>query len=191
MLSSRRPLTGAAKEEAVAWSPPRAARRARTRLCSAFSMGGQVPGLAVTGERVPAQFLEAGDVIRVRHHHDSQRGRCLSHWETDAVVAEGPAPVCGRLAVRWAGDARFHGGRPAVTGISVFRPHERALRIGRIPGSWAWGLHLVGRQGCAPPPGVAAGRNAGRSVGAEGEDGCCVEGLSWVQDGGWEVRLVR
>jgi hypothetical protein len=87
----------------------------------------------MTGEPVPAQFLEAGDVIRVRHHHDSQCGQCLSHWETDAVVTESPAPVCGRLAVKWAGDARLDGGRPAVTGISMFRPEEQALRIGRLP----------------------------------------------------------
>ena len=87
----------------------------------------------MTGEQVPAQFLEAGDVIRVCHHHNSEDGQCLSRWETDAVITEDPAPVCGRLAVRWAGDARLHGGRPAITGISVFGPGERALRIGRLP----------------------------------------------------------
>jgi hypothetical protein len=87
----------------------------------------------MTGELVPARFLEAGDVIRVRHHHDSQCGQWLSHWETDAVVIESPAPVCGRVAVKWAGDARLHGGRPAVPGISLSGPEERALRIGRLP----------------------------------------------------------
>lgn len=89
------------------------------------------------GESVPTWLLEPGDVIRVRHHHDSRCGECLAHWETDAVVTERPAPVCGRLAVSWAGDARLHGGRPAVTGISLFEPGEPALRIGRlqIPGT--------------------------------------------------------
>jgi hypothetical protein len=72
-------------------------------------------------------------VIRVWHHHDPQCGECLSRWETGAVVTESSAPVCGRLAIGWAGDARLHGGRPAITGISVFRPDERALRIGRLP----------------------------------------------------------
>lgn len=72
-------------------------------------------------------------MIRVRHHHDSQFGRCLACWETDVVVTESPIAVSGRLAVRWAGDARIHGGRPAVTGISLFGPGERALRIGRLP----------------------------------------------------------
>jgi hypothetical protein len=86
----------------------------------------------MTGERVPAQFLQAGDVIRVHHHHNCQGGECLSRWRIDAVVTESPAPVCGRLAVRWAGDARLHGGRPAVTGISVFGPGDQALRIGRL-----------------------------------------------------------
>jgi hypothetical protein len=86
----------------------------------------------MTGERVPVQFLQAGDVIRICHHHDSRCGECRSRWETDAVVTESPAAVCGRLAVRWAGDARLNGGRPGITGISVFEPGERAMRIGRL-----------------------------------------------------------
>ena len=51
----------------------------------------------------------------------------------DHRVTESSAPVCSRLAIGWAGDAWLHGGRPAITGISVFRPDERALRIGRLP----------------------------------------------------------
>jgi hypothetical protein len=86
----------------------------------------------MTAERVPVQLLEAGDVIRIRHRHDCQGGECLSRWEIDAVVTESPAPVGGRLAVKWAGDARLCGGRPAITGISVFGPGERALRLGRF-----------------------------------------------------------
>jgi len=84
------------------------------------------------GEQVPAQFLERGDVIRVRHHHDPGCGQCLSPWQTDAVVTASPAPVSGRLAVRWAGDARLPGGRGSVTGISGFGPGEQALRIGHF-----------------------------------------------------------
>jgi hypothetical protein len=72
-------------------------------------------------------------VIRVRHHHDAHCGQCLARWQTDAMVTEKPAPVCDRVAVKWAGDARLPGSRPAVTGVSVFRPGERALRIGRLP----------------------------------------------------------
>ena len=81
---------------------------------------------------MPVQFLQAGDVIRICHHHDSRDGECLSRWQTDAVVTGSRAPVGGRLAVRWAGDARLCGGRPAIPGISVFGPGERALRIGRF-----------------------------------------------------------
>ena len=52
----------------------------------------------------------------------------------DAVVTEAPAPVGGgRVAVKWAGDARLPGSIPAVTGISVVRLDEQALRIGRLP----------------------------------------------------------
>ena len=85
------------------------------------------------GEQVPTWLLEAGDVIRVRHHHDSPSSECLACWETDVVVTESPTAVCGRLAVRWAGDSRLHGSRPAVTGISLLWPGERTLRIGRLP----------------------------------------------------------
>jgi hypothetical protein len=89
----------------------------------------------MTAEPVPVQFLQAGDVIRVSHHHDSRDGECRSRWETDAVVTESPAPVGGRLAVRWAGDARLPGSRAAVTGVSVFGPDERVTQIGRLPAS--------------------------------------------------------
>ena len=37
-----------------------------------------------------------------------------------------------RVAVKWAGDARLSGSTPAITGVSVFRLDERALRIGRL-----------------------------------------------------------
>jgi hypothetical protein len=97
-------------------------------------MAATLPGNVMTAERVPAQFLQAGDVIRVCHQHDSRDGECLSCWQTDAVVTESPAPVCDRLAVRWAGDTRLYGGRPAVSGISLFGPGEQAVRIGRLPG---------------------------------------------------------
>jgi len=86
----------------------------------------------MTGEQVPTWLLEAGDVIRVCHHHDSQCGECLARWETDAVVTEKPARVCDRVAVKWAGDARLPGARTAITGVSVFRLGEQALRIGRL-----------------------------------------------------------
>jgi hypothetical protein len=87
----------------------------------------------MTGERVPARFLEAGDVIRVRHHHDLRCGQCLVHWQTDAVVTEKPVPRFGRLTVNWAGDARLPSSRPATSGVSVFRLDDHVLRIGRIP----------------------------------------------------------
>lgn len=86
----------------------------------------------MTGEQVPTWLLEAGDVIRVCHHHDSRCGRCLAPWQADAVVAERPAPVAGRVAVKWTGDARLPGSRPGLSGVSVFEPGERALRIGRF-----------------------------------------------------------
>jgi hypothetical protein len=71
-------------------------------------------------------------VIRICHPYDRRDGQCLSRWQTDAVVTGSPAPVGRGLAVRWAGDARLCGGRAAMTGISVFGPGERALRIGRL-----------------------------------------------------------
>ena len=86
----------------------------------------------MTGEQVSTWFLEAGDVIRVCHHHDSQCGQCLTHWQTDAVVTETPAPVCDRVAVNWAG-ARLPGSGSVITGVSVFRLDEQVLRIGRLP----------------------------------------------------------
>jgi hypothetical protein len=86
----------------------------------------------MTGEPVPVWLLEAGNVIHVCHHHDSQCGGCLAHWETNAVVTGQPAPVGGRVAVKWA-SAHLPGARPAVTGINVFEPDEQVLRIGRLP----------------------------------------------------------
>jgi hypothetical protein len=83
-------------------------------------------------ELVPTWLLQAGDVIRVCHRHDCQWGECLTDWEADAVVTEDPAPVGGRLAVRWAGDTRLPGSTPAVSGISVVSPDEQALRIGHF-----------------------------------------------------------
>jgi hypothetical protein len=87
----------------------------------------------MAGERVPSLLLEAGDVIHVCHHHDSEGGDCLSHWEIDAVVIEKPAPMGDRVAVRWANKGRLLGTRHAITGINLFRSHEQVLRIGRLP----------------------------------------------------------
>lgn len=84
------------------------------------------------GERVPSLLLGAGDVIHVCHHHDLGCCDCLTHWETDAVVTGDPAPVGGRIAVKWA-RARLLGARYAITGISLFRPDEQVLRIGHLP----------------------------------------------------------
>jgi hypothetical protein len=95
----------------------------------------------MTEEQVPARSLEAGDVIRIQHQHNSQCGQCLSQWETDAVVTEEPAPAGGGLAIKWAGDSRQPGSTPAVTGISVVGPDEQALRIGQLP---AKGTHHRG-----------------------------------------------
>lgn len=86
----------------------------------------------MAGEPVPTWLLEAGDVIRVRHHHDSLCGACLAHWETDVVVTGQPAPVGGRVAVKWA-KVHMPGARPASTGISVFELDEQVLRVGRLP----------------------------------------------------------
>jgi hypothetical protein len=87
----------------------------------------------MAGERVPSLLLEAGDVIHVCHHHDSECGECLSHWEIDAVVTEDPAPMGDKVAVKWANKARLPGARHAITGINLFRPGEQVLRIGRLP----------------------------------------------------------
>lgn len=86
----------------------------------------------MTSEQVPTRLLEAGDVIHICHHHNSQCGGCLAGWETDAVVTEKPAPVGGRIAVKWA-NARLPGAGAAITGINVFSPGEQVLRIGRLP----------------------------------------------------------
>jgi hypothetical protein len=86
----------------------------------------------MTGVSVPTWLLEAGNVIHVCHHHDSQCGGCLAHGETDAVVTGQPASVGGRVAIKWA-SAHLPGARPAVTGINVFEPDEQVLRIGRLP----------------------------------------------------------
>jgi hypothetical protein len=95
----------------------------------------------MTGEQVAARSLEAGDVIRIQHRHNSQCGQCLSQWEADAVVTEEPAPTGGGLAIKWAGDTRLPGSTPAVTGISVVGPDDQALRIGQLP---AEGTHHQG-----------------------------------------------
>ena len=87
----------------------------------------------MTGEQVPARSLEAGDVIRIQHQHDAQCGECLSHWQADAVVTEDPARAGGGFAIKWAGDTRLPGSTPAVTGISVVGPDDKALRLGQLP----------------------------------------------------------
>src|SRR5258708_22136817 len=104
------------------------------RLAAMRAMAGRdlARGRVMTGEQVPTWLLEGGDVIRVCHHHDSQCGECLARWETDAVVTEKPAPVCDRVAVKCAGDARLPGARPAITRVSGVRLGEQALRIGRL-----------------------------------------------------------
>lgn len=78
-------------------------------------------------EPVPSLLLQAGDVIHVWHRHHCQGGECLSQWEIDATVTEDPAPVGRRVAVKWA--HRAWPGTAAITGISLFRPDERVLRI--------------------------------------------------------------
>ena len=85
----------------------------------------------MTGEPVPTWLLEAGDVIHVCHHHDSECGDCLAHWEIDAVVTERPALVGGRVPVKWA-NVGLPGARSATTGISVFTLDEQISRIGRL-----------------------------------------------------------
>jgi hypothetical protein len=107
----------------------------------------------MTEERVPTWLLEAGDVIRVHHQHDCQVCQCLTHWQADAVVTEAPARVGRRVVIKWAGDTRLPGSSPAVTGISVVRPGEQALRIGRLPGrsTRRRGQALPGRS-CPPSP---------------------------------------
>lgn len=83
----------------------------------------------MSSEPVPSLLLQAGDVIHVWHRHHCQSGECLSQWEIDAIVTEDPAPVGRQVAVKWAHRARS--GSAAITGISLFRPDERVLRIGQ------------------------------------------------------------
>jgi hypothetical protein len=85
------------------------------------------------GQHVPAWLLEPGDVIRIRHRHEAQCPECVTCWETDVVVTDNPEPVSGKMAIRWAGDARIDQSQTSVTGISLFRPGESALRIGQLP----------------------------------------------------------
>ena len=86
----------------------------------------------MTNENLPTWLLEAGDVIRVRHQHDSQCGVCLAPWETEVVVTARPAAVSGRVVVNWAAVPRFPGGQARATGVSVFSPDEQVLRLGRL-----------------------------------------------------------
>lgn len=86
----------------------------------------------MTNEHMPTWLLEAGDVIRVRHQHDSQCGVCLAPWETEAVVTARPAAVSGRVVVNWAAVSRLPGGQARATGVSVFSPDEQVLRTGRL-----------------------------------------------------------
>jgi hypothetical protein len=83
----------------------------------------------MTAEQVPTWLLDAGDVIRIRHQHDSRCGDCLIQWEAEAVVADRPAPVSGRLAVSWAAGTQSPDKSTAVTGISVFSPDELVMRL--------------------------------------------------------------
>ena len=92
-------------------------------------MTGGIGRGVMTGEHVAAGLLQPGDVIRVRHHHDVPSAACLTCWETVAVVTDDPAPVFGRTAIRWAGDARIDGSQAGVTGISLFAPGEPAVRL--------------------------------------------------------------
>jgi hypothetical protein len=94
----------------------------------------------MTAEQVPTWLLAAGDVIRIRHHHDSRCGECRAQWETEAVVADKPVPVSGRLAVNWTAGVRLSVGGAAVTGVSVFSPDEPVVRIGRLPAGGGSGL---------------------------------------------------
>jgi hypothetical protein len=91
-------------------------------------MGGDL-----VGQHVSAWLLEPGDVIRIRHHHEAECPQCVTCWETDVVVTDNPEPVFGRIAVRWAGDARIEPSQAGVTGISLFHPAEPAERFGRLP----------------------------------------------------------
>ena len=83
----------------------------------------------MAADQVPPLLLEPGDVIRLCHHHDCEWEECLTHWEIDAVVTEEPAPVGGRIAIKW---ARLLDTGHAITGINLLRPGERVLRIGQL-----------------------------------------------------------
>jgi hypothetical protein len=134
-------------------------------------MGGDL-----VGQHVPAWLLEPGDVIRVRHHHEAQCPDCVTCWETDVVVTDDPEPVSGKMAIRWAGDARIDHSQTGVTGISLFPPGEPALRIGRLPAKAKLTRHrvLVPQHKCQPLPrrwlppawsrSVAASLKSGRSA---------------------------
>src|SRR5215470_4533069 len=103
--------------------------------------------------------------------------RCALSWST---ATSGPAapPAAGGSLGRPAGSGPGGGPGEAARHAAPYR------RAGVVAGRCG--------NGCAPPPGEAAGRQAPRwSASAELEDGCRVEGLSCLQDGGWEVRLVR
>jgi hypothetical protein len=63
--------------------------------------------------------------------------RAQRSWAAGRLHTEKPARVSDRVAVKWAGDARLPGARPAITGVSVFRLGEQALRIGRLPAEHA------------------------------------------------------
>jgi hypothetical protein len=86
----------------------------------------------MTNEHMPTWLLETGDVIRVRHQHDAQCGVCLAPWETEAVVTARPAAVSGRVVVNWAAAPRLPGRQARATGVSVFSPDERVVRVGRL-----------------------------------------------------------
>jgi hypothetical protein len=115
----------------------------------------------MTGEPVPAWLVEAGNVIHVCHHHDSGCGGCVADWETDAVVTEQPAPVGGRVSVKWA-RAHLPGAGAAITGINVFEPDEQVARLGRLPVRTSRPGPAIarGRQ----RPGLAGGVSADRLV---------------------------
>src|SRR5258708_4046466 len=112
----------------------------------------------MTGEQVPTWLLEAGDVIRVCHHHDSQCGECPARWETDAVVTEKPARGGDRAAAQWAGGARLPGATPAITRARVFTPGAQARRIRPRPACRA---ARVGGLCSCPLEGGAGGRGGG------------------------------
>jgi hypothetical protein len=117
----------------------------------------------MTNEYLPTWLLEAGDVIRVRHQHDSECGACLAPWETEAVVTATPAAVPGRVVVSWAAVPRFPGGQPrATTGVSVFSPDEQVLRLGRAGQETAQRFISSGEVLIARPAGEGSRRSHDR-----------------------------